>query len=241
MDRIEPLFVTVESFSGPLDLLLQLIRKNRLQIEDIPLSEITSAYLQSMDQSVDIDTESAGDFLVLASELMYIKSRTLLPRPEDEEEIDPREELVKRLKLYEMFQNVTLVLSEHEKKHAGRILKLAEDITAYQSEPLELKGDLEALTSAFTELLQRKARQESEDGLVRQDFIRSEPFEISVAMERIQERVSHRPIGMKQLVHTNSVGEWIAVFISVLELIKIQFLTVSVEQGEIMLRRRELE
>lgn len=241
MDRIEPLFVTVESFSGPLDLLLQLIRKNRLQIEDIPLSEITSAYLQSMNESSDVDTESAGDFLVLASELMYIKSRTLLPRPEDDEEVDPREELVQRLKLYEKFQNITLVLSDHEKKHAGRILKLAEDLTAFQSEPLELKGDLDALTSAFADLLQRKARQESEESVVRQDFIRSEPFEISVAMERIQERVSARPIRMEALVLTHSVGEWIAVFISVLELIKIQFLTVEVEQGEIYLRRREFE
>jgi len=99
--------IELESFQGPLDLLLHLIRKNELDIYDIPIAEITNQYLTYLDIMRDLDLEVASEFLVMAATLMYIKSRMLLPVDEEEEEAegeDPREELIKRLIEYQKYK-----------------------------------------------------------------------------------------------------------------------------------------
>ena len=99
--------IELESFQGPLDLLLHLIRKNELDIYDIPIAEITNQYLGYLDIMRDLDLEVASEFLVMAATLMYIKSRTLLPVYEEEEEEegeDPREELIRRLIEYKKYK-----------------------------------------------------------------------------------------------------------------------------------------
>ena len=95
--------VKLEAFEGPLDLLLHLIEKNKVNIYDIPIVEITNQYMeyiQEMERSASM--ESMSEFLVMAATLLRIKSRMLLPKEEKEEEEDPREELVQRLVEYKM-------------------------------------------------------------------------------------------------------------------------------------------
>lgn len=109
----EPLDVHLEIFEGPLDLLLYLIRKNDLDIYDIPISQITQEYLEALDLMKDLNLEVAGEFLVLASTLMQIKARMLLPSPAgegEEEGPDPREELVARLIEYQRFKGAARFL-----------------------------------------------------------------------------------------------------------------------------------
>jgi len=107
----DALQVFLEAFEGPLDLLLYLIRRQNLDIVDIPIAEITRQYLQYIDVMRELQLELAGEYLLMAATLAEIKSRMLLPRPQSEaghEEDDPRAELVRRLQEYERFKQAAL-------------------------------------------------------------------------------------------------------------------------------------
>jgi segregation and condensation protein A len=108
----KPYQVHLELFEGPLDLLLYLIKKNDLEITDIPLSEITKEYLSYLDLMRELNLEVAGEFLVTASTLMQIKARTLLPsQPDADEGPDPAQELVNKLQEYQKFKSAAGFLS----------------------------------------------------------------------------------------------------------------------------------
>ena len=102
---------TLEKFEGPLDLLLHLIEKNKINIYDIPIVEITEQYMEYIRQMQEQDMEVMSEFLVMAATLLNIKSKMLLPKeePENEEEtVDPRQELVERLLQYKMYKYASL-------------------------------------------------------------------------------------------------------------------------------------
>ena len=105
--------VFLEAFEGPLDLLLYLIRRQNLDILDIPITDITKQYIDYINLMEEIKLELAGEYLLMAAMLAEIKSRMLLPRPElEEEEEDPRAELVRRLQEYERFKKAAEDLDE---------------------------------------------------------------------------------------------------------------------------------
>lgn len=109
--------VNVEVFEGPLDLLLYLIRKDELDIYDIPIAQLTQEYLAYLELMEELNLDVAGEFLVMAATLTQIKSRMLLPRPEsdgDEVEEDPRAELVRRLLEYQRYKEASQELEERE-------------------------------------------------------------------------------------------------------------------------------
>jgi segregation and condensation protein A len=106
--------VFLEAFEGPLDLLLYLIRRQNIDILDIPIAEITKQYVQYIDVMKELQIELAGEYLLMAAMLAEVKSRMLLPRPEEEidEELDPRAELVRRLQEYERYKKAAENISE---------------------------------------------------------------------------------------------------------------------------------
>ena len=107
--------IKVNAFEGPLDLLLHLIEKNKVDIYDIPISEITSQYLDYIRSMEEEDLDVMSDFLVMAATLLKIKAKMLLPvKEEEEEEGDPREELVRRLIEYKIYKYASLQLKERE-------------------------------------------------------------------------------------------------------------------------------
>lgn len=108
--------VRLEMFEGPLDLLLFLIRKNEIDIYDIPIAEITRQFLDYVEIIRELNLEQAGDFLLMAATLMKVKSRMLLPSDEEEDEEfeDPREELVRRLLEYQQFKEVASWLEDEQ-------------------------------------------------------------------------------------------------------------------------------
>ena len=114
-----PYKVTLEAFEGPLDLLLHLIRENKIDIYDIPIAKITQQYLEYLALMESMDLDVAGEWLVMAATLIEIKSRTLLPKEPKEEQnpdadIDPRMELVERLIEYERFKGAAEIFRERE-------------------------------------------------------------------------------------------------------------------------------
>ncbi len=147
-------------FEGPLDLLLHLIHKAKIELQDIFVSEITEQYLAYMEDIGELDMDRASDFLNMAATLLYIKSRSLLPaRPgeaEDENWVDPETELIERLRAYKLYKEASLRLKELEAGALGNFYKLPEELFDAEPEYLILDADTAALHSAFMSLLSRK-------------------------------------------------------------------------------------
>ena len=132
--------VKLEAFTGPMDLLLHLIRKQKVNIYDIPISLIVRQYLEYLSLMKTLNLSMAGDFLVMASTLLYIKSRMLLPKevnPESDEEevLDPRSELVRQLVEYERFKEAagSLVARERQDRKSTRLNSSHTDISRMPS------------------------------------------------------------------------------------------------------------
>ena len=115
--------VVLDTFKGPLDLLLYLVKRDEVDVLDIPIARIAEQFKLYLDVLQLIDVERAGDFLVLAASLMEIKSKLLLPRPEEatEDEDDPRLELVRQLLQYKQFKEATAVLDARAEEQARRL------------------------------------------------------------------------------------------------------------------------
>jgi len=126
--------VRLPIFEGPLDLLLHLIKRNEVQVSDIPIATITDQYLAMLEELPELNLDGAGEYLVMAATLVYIKSRMLLPTAEDDEELedDPRHELVQQLLEYQRYRDVALALGERA--------VLDRDVFARDPEPLEPPG-----------------------------------------------------------------------------------------------------
>ena len=156
--------VKLASFEGPLDLLLYLIRKNEVNIYDIPIAVITEQYLAYIELMQELNLDVAGEFLVMASSLIHIKSRTLLPRPdpsqEDESEEDPREALVRRLLEHQRYKAAAELLHERETLRSAQFMRpdaRVADAAGDDYEP-ELEVDLFSLLAAFRGVLERANR-----------------------------------------------------------------------------------
>ena len=153
--------VELDSFHGPLDLLLYLINENQIDIYDIPIAAITDQYMEYLSITGDFDLEKLGDFLIMATYLMALKTQMMLPRhAEDEEELteeqDPRTELVQRLLYYRKFKMAAEKLEELKDGKIRRYF-FREDDTRF-SPPGELTANINILTELFYSLL-KKAQQ----------------------------------------------------------------------------------
>lgn len=152
----------LDVFEGPLDLLLHLIKENKMDIFDIEIESITKQYLDYIHKMKEQNLDIASSYLVMASELTLIKARMLLPKPktenEEEEEEDPREELVSRLLEYQAYKEITKTLKENESKRQKVHTKLPENINNYLEENSVIKGEgsLDLLVDAFKKFLERK-------------------------------------------------------------------------------------
>jgi len=150
--------VKIDAFEGPLDLLLHLIAKSKIGIENVSITTITEQYLGYLYQVQQFDMEIASEFLVMASTLIYIKSRKLLPivpQEEDEEEFDSEKALIERLRAYQLFKEAAVRLSENEERCEGIHCKLPEEIFL-EREPIEINGDIQLIFKAFLEAVKKK-------------------------------------------------------------------------------------
>jgi segregation and condensation protein A len=151
--------IKIDNFEGPFDLLFHLIEKNQFNIYDIPINAITDQYMEYLFAMQEMDLEIASEFLVMASTLLHIKSKMLLPsrKEEDQQEADPREELVLKLLEYRKYKDFSNVLREREKEWSKVYWKLPEPITCIRKdEVVELVPD--ELKRVYTELLEKNRR-----------------------------------------------------------------------------------
>ena len=179
----DALIVILQAFSGPLDLLLYLIRRQNLDVLDIPIAEVTKQYVAYIDMMTTMRLELAGDYLVMSATLAHIKSSMLLPRPleEDDDEADPRAELVRRLLEYEVFKNAAEQLDQLPRMERDVFpVRATFDARSVKAPPTPV--ELKELTLAFSDVLER-AR------LNRDYEVSPEPLSVEKHMDLVLDRL----------------------------------------------------
>lgn len=120
--------LNLNNFQGPLDLLCNLIEKNKMDIYDIKLDEITDQYIEYLNKAKELNLEIASEFVAMASTLLYIKSKKLLPGKNDEEEEISEDELIRRIIEYKKYKDISEKLKQNFEKYSNRLFKLPENI-----------------------------------------------------------------------------------------------------------------
>jgi segregation and condensation protein A len=233
--------VRLDSFEGPLDLLIHLIRKNEVDIYDIPIALITEQYLGFIAVMQELDLDVAGEFLVMAATLIHIKSRMLLPRhdptQEDPEE-DPREALVRRLLEHQKFKAAAELLHERETLRSAQWTRAdgpIAEIAGEAPEP-EIEVDLFSLISAFRAVVER-AKQRPKI------YLPGEQMPIEERIEQLLGKLSEtEACGFEDLfADMQSRAGMIVTFLAILEMIRLKLIRVfqSGAMGGIRVYKRE--
>jgi segregation and condensation protein A len=226
-------------YDGPLDLLLDLIRKQDIDVYDIPIARITAQYLAYVEGIRHLDVNVAADFIYMASVLIHIKSKMLLPRDPDavaEGQEDPRAELVNRLLEHEKFKSAAQMLLQKQQIEDAVLSNpaLKEFIDAEGTEP-ELAADVIDLVRTFQQILNRaKSRPTLE--------VDEEKVTVGEMIDFLRRRLllEERPVRLRQLLRTlNSRQALICMFLALLELVRLQAIQVKQENpfGDVLVRK----
>jgi segregation and condensation protein A len=241
-DNASPFTVTVgQVYDGPYDLLLDLVRKQNIDIYDIPIAKITAQFLAYVEHIKASDVDAAGEFIYMSALLIHIKSKMLLPRsPADspEEAEDPRRELVERLLEHERFRNAAQMLQQKRQlEEASWTNPGMREFREIADSDQDIAADTLDLVRVFREVLERAKNRPildvSEDAItVRQmiDFVRRR-----LMMEE-------RPVALsKILANTRSPNAVIAMFLALLELVRLQAILLRQDRGfsEIFIKKNE--
>ncbi len=233
------LSVKLQAFEGPLDLLLHLIDKDKINIYDIPIVDITNQYLEYIKEMKEEDLDLISEFLLMAATLLDIKSRMLLPKQKDENgvEEDPRLELVERLLEYKKFKYISEELKEKQadaEKFLYKLETLPPEVVGYQ-EPVDIEKLLSDVTLAKLHGIFQLVIKRRVDTI---DPIRSKFGKIEKEEVNLTDRVNHilefaqktRKFSFRKLLE-NQKGkmEVIVTFLAILELIKVGKITVAQE------------
>jgi len=218
--------VKLDRFEGPLDLLIHLIKRNEVNIYDIPIALITAQYLEYLEVLQELNLDVAGEFLVMAATLIHIKSRMLLPRPdptqEDPEE-DPREALMRRLVEHERYRQAAELLHERETLREAQWQRPDVRVAPIAGEELEpeLEVDLFSLVAAFRSVLERAKNRPKVD-------LPSEQIPIETRIEQMLARLSEtEACGFEDLFDdVSSKGDLIVTFLALLEMIRLRLVRV---------------
>ncbi|KTC65930.1 segregation and condensation protein A (plasmid) [Legionella adelaidensis] len=219
----DALEVLLDTFSGPLDLLLYLIRKQNLDILNIPMTLITQQYMQYIQLMKEKRLELAADYLVMAALLMEIKSRMLLPPSISEEEIedeDPRMALVRRLQLYEQYKEAATQLDNLPRKERD-IFAVAVDSQAIKQVKQHPAVNLSELTLAFITVLERQ------DKLVHHQ-IKREPLSVRARMNSILEQLNNTHFTHFTYLFSRQEGRMglVVSLLAILELSRLSLITI---------------
>lgn len=231
--------VKLEAFEGPLDLLLHLIEKNKIDIYDIPIVEITSQYMEYIRAMEREDLNVMSEFLVMAATLLDIKCKMLLPREEqEEEEEDPRQELVEQLLEYKMYKYMSYELRDREMMGDLTLYKeptIPEEVRDYV-EPVDLDdllGDLTLikLNAIFQEVMKRQADKvdpvRSKFGKIEKEEV-TLPDKLSYVTDYAK---SHRRFSFRELLKKQkSKTQLVVTFLAILQLMKEGTITIRQEQ-----------
>ena len=215
----------LDIFEGPLDLLLHLIKEQKMDIYDIRIAEITKQYLSYLDLLSELNLEMVGEYLVLAAELAKIKSKTLLPIPETEEDVltaageDPRAELMRRLLEYQRYKEAAFELRQKEYDQQQLFSRTGEVVLENSEEELLIEANVYDLLTAFQKVLKEKSFKKN--------------YEIKVTTLSVSDRIS----GLLEILNAsesvtfdslftslNTKQEVIVTFLAILELMRMQLI-----------------
>jgi segregation and condensation protein A len=237
-----PFAVSVaEVYEGPLDLLLDLIRKQDIDIYDIPIAKITAQYLAYVEKLRELDVNVAADFIYMAAVLIHIKSKMLLPRDpavSSEAEDDPRAELVNRLIEHEKFKSAAQMLMQKQQiEDAVRSNPAIREFMEAEGTEPEFAADVIDLVKTFQQVLERVRNRP----ILQVD---EETVSVSQMIVYLRRRLSleDRPIRLKQMLATvQSRQALVCLFLALLELVRLQAIQLRQDKlfGEILVRKHE--
>lgn len=234
--------VSIKTYEGPIELLLDLIKQNEIDIYDIPINLITSQFLEYISMSKILNMDLTSDFLLMAASLIEIKSKMLLPKEElfnDEDEnysTDPREELVKKILEYEKYREVSTLLKESFDFEIKSIYKLPEDFSNIDKVEFLKNLKVDSLQIAFTNILNKIEKKETVHK------ISVENFSTEMAMSDIKERLkTNSELSFFDTTKNSSIEVVVSYFLSILELAKLGLIGLKQTDDleDIVIYRRE--
>ncbi|MCI7612127.1 MAG: segregation/condensation protein A [Selenomonadaceae bacterium] len=223
---MEQYSIRLECFEGPMELLMHLIEKNKIDIYDIPIASLTEQYIEYLDKFRSFDIEIASEFIIMAATLLQIKSRMLLPKPPKEKEADPRQELIERILEYRRFKEVSSVMGQLQRSQERFLAREPMDLPVRHLPPKNLS--LNELLEAFANVLAMRRELK-----IPQVLVAPEEFSVQDKMEELVSLL-HRRNGRLRFADAfqgSSRAELITTFLAMLELIKLRSITVQ-QQGQ---------
>lgn len=231
----------LDAFDGPLDLLLHLISKNKVSIYDIPIAQICEQYMAVLDEARLMDMDIAGDFIAMAAQLIYIKSKMLLPVYEDEEEEDPRRQLVEMLLEYQRIKEMTPYF--RQQTELGRDIFVKPPELTDRNAAVEYRHSTDDLIKAARVLLEKAQQRVPPSPRAFRGIVGREPVPVGEKITMILHRfLRHTRLRFLQLFEgAQSRSEIVATFLAVLELSKTRRLMIegSGEDVELYLTDKE--
>jgi len=217
----------IDQFEGPLDLLLHLIRKQEIEIKDIKIEEITGQYLEYIKQMEEMDLDVASEYLVMAAELLVIKSRVYLkggPQDEEEVELDLKEDLINRLEEYQSYREVTDKFRDLEETRKHVFTNLS-SLTNYELEKEISPRDLSLLEEALRAIEERKKTK-----MPLNTKVAKKDYSLTKRIDEIKRVLfSKSKITLKELLEDNTKDTLVVTFLAILEMLK---------KNEIMLKQK---
>ena len=225
--------IKVEAFEGPMDVLMHLIDKSQIDIYDIPIAIITEQYLDYLRALEFFNIEVASEFLVMAATLLQIKSRMLLPKPpkleEEEDLIDPRQELVNRLIEYKQFKQISTILEEMAETRGKYFFRQKQEFSS--DLPLPEGLTIDDLLVAFAAVWESQLKEPVKTFVAREEVTMQDKMQDIIFLLRSSLRLTFA----ETIIRSGGKSEIVAAFLALLELIRLKRVTISQEKifGEI--------
>lgn len=236
---MEKILYKLEKFEGPLDLLLHLIQKNKVSIYDIPIVEITNQYLDAIQDIEDAQLENTSEFLVMAAQLLYIKSKMLLPKEEEEDE-DPREDLARRLAEYQQYKEASADLRKKEFSSQYLFFRNMEQIS-FPIPPYDKHHEITELLQAIDDIYDRRVLRQPPQKRAFIGIVGREKVSVEAMVEKVRKILQKRKhIDFQSIFKKDeSKPEKIATFLAILEMIKFHKITADYDelQHDFILKR----
>lgn len=233
------LLFRLEIFEGPLDLLLHLIAKNKVNIYDIPIALITEQYLEYLKRLENTDLEIRSEFLVMAAKLLYIKSKVLLPQYEDgeEEEEDPRQELILSLAEYKKYKDISQFFDDRKSICDYIYFKESDDLDAFKTKKDPDVIPIEKLTLAFASVMERFEKTLPPSKMLFSGIVGREPVSVKSKVKDIRKAldISGQLMFDDLFAEVKSRSEIVAIFLAVLEMVRNDSLILSYTDEKIVL------
>ncbi len=233
--------IKIENFEGPLDLLCNLVERNKMNIYDINIGEITDQYMEYISKMEELNLEVTSEFVIMASTLLYLKSKNLLPKIQEEQEEITEEELIRRIVEYKKYKDITSKLKENFILFSNRIYKLPENIEL-PKQRINTEYDNTVIPSIYSNLLKRNEEKINQNAKNIEKIALTENFTVASKLkDMFRELIKHNKFVFNKLFSTkqHSKNEVVTAFSGLLELSRRNKVTTEQEEifGEINVKK----